>query len=234
MSPSLSSASPPAALTGETSAALYGVARHAMGRIDANTLASVQAQPPCQPLYKRKALIPYVLAGATLLGVVVLEASMRLQIMQNEARLEQLEDEFSEKRQLKTIADANRSQTRTLTTQLKTSEQEVVLLSRQVAALNRLISRQELVPGVLAVIQSAMTEGMMIEQINQRAAHEGQIYVAGWALTNATAQRFVSNLDQGMKSWNIKVLDSRIISGKGRGGARGHNVEVWMSAEEVN
>ena len=209
-------------------AGLLTVADHALGRTRPDTHARIQAQPPKPPLWKRKEIYPYAAAAMVLFGLLINDLSMRYSKISNQHRLEQLETEFSQKMRIKKAAMDNTSKAQNLSSKVADIKKRLEETSKEYQALNRLVDRQQLIPGLLNSLQKSITDEVVIDQVSQKPQQENHFYISGWALSDTAAQLFVNNLGRDMKPWKIRVQDSRVQSKQVRMGLRGYKVEAWL------
>lgn len=211
---------------------LLGAAAHALGRADKQASPGLQAQPPRPPLWKRKALYPYIAVVVVVLGLVTFEISLRVRTHYAVQHLEELEREFSERQQLKNVATVQASEGAKAARQVVEREAELQDKTRELAALQRLLARQTLMVELLQALQKSTTDEVLLDTLVQQSGRERQFYVSGWATSNTAAQLLVNNLDRDLKRLAIGVQDSRIQSGSNSLGGAGYKVEVWLRQTE--
>ncbi len=209
-------------------ASLMGAAAHHLGRIPANTLARLKAQPPKPALWKRRELYPYAAAIAILLAVVGFDLSMHIERWKNEVRLVELDAQFEEKMALKKKVESQASEAMRL-------EKEIAKRSRTLTEVNKknqiieniLIQRQKSVPGILRTLAKTSGDEIILDGLSESDKSPG-IRVTGWALTDTGAELFLNRLNQALEKWEMLVTDSQVVADRGRTGLDGYGIDLWL------
>lgn len=211
---------------------ILAVARHVLGAAPRAALASVQAQPPRPPLWKRRDLLPYAAAAGVILAVLANDVRMRVQVWHNQSELERLDVLYEEQLEAKRIASEIAAEGNRLKGEVANTEHRVAELTVQVSGLQRLTVRRERLPRVLEQIAAACNDEMFLQEIKLPPDAGALVQMRGWSLTNTAAQLFVSNLNTTLAELKGRVRNSRIVSAPGPRNLSGYQIEVWLAFEE--
>lgn len=224
---------PPEAMVSDAIAdEILAVARHALGTAPRAALASVQAQPPRPPVWKRRELLPYAAAAGVILAVLGNDVRMRAQVWHNESELERLDILYEEQLEAKRIASEIAAEGNRLKREVAETERAVADLTARVSGLQRLTVRRERLPKVVEQIAAACNDEMFLSEIKLPPDAGALVQMRGWSLTSTAAQLFVSTLNTSLAELKGVVRNSRIVSAPGPRNLSGYQVEVWLAFEE--
>ncbi|HID46348.1 MAG TPA: hypothetical protein EYP34_11405 [Chromatiaceae bacterium] len=179
-------------------------------------------------MWKRKDLLPYAAAAMVMLGLIGVDVNMRYKTWQKNAQLQELEEEFSEKMLLKRQMQAQASSMSELKSKLSEKKQELAGVTREKESLRYLEYRKNLLPALLAALQNAINDEVVVEQVSQGVGNREQVYVSGWAASDTAAQLFFNSLSAEMTSMNMEVADRRVMADSSRPRGSGYNFEAWL------
>lgn len=212
----------------EVLASLHGAARHALGRCPAHALVRIQAQTPPPPLWKNKAIYPWLGIGLVLVAIIATESWLRIKTAQNAWELDRLDAEYSQKLRIKQEAQAMSGEVKQLQQELKAKEDVLKEQQRLKGILDTVVRyRQDLAPGILEALAQAMNDEVVLDQVTEKGDGTG-FYLEGWATRDTAAQVFATRLNETLAPWNYKVAEMQIARGKGRLKIDGSVLKVWL------
>ncbi|QPJ62479.1 MAG: hypothetical protein G3M70_11600 [Candidatus Nitronauta litoralis] len=207
---------------------LAGAASHYLGRVPVNTLARLNAQPPKQPVWKRKELYPYATAVLILFAVVAFDATIRFETWQNVKKEEELTAKFKEKLGIKKKVESDASKTQVLEEKIEEGRRAIEKLIEKNRLFEKiLLERQESVPGILRGLASAISDEIILDGIFESKNSSG-IRVTGWALTDTGAEIFLNQLGRKLDEWGMSVSGAEVSSSRGRLGLDGYGFSLWL------
>ncbi|MCA9482221.1 MAG: hypothetical protein KC553_00635 [Nitrospina sp.] len=209
-------------------AALAGAAAHYLGRAPVNATARLNAQPPKQPLWKRRELYPYAAAGLVLLGVAGFDASIRYEIWKNKKKEARLEEQFEEKMSIKKKVEGDASRGKVLEESIVETRRELDELIEKNRIFEKvLMERQESVPGMLKALAGSVSDEIILNSIAESRTTAG-VRVTGWALTDTGAEIFLSRLNKALEQWGFRVTGVEVSANRGRLGLDGYGFSMWL------
>ncbi len=207
---------------------MRGAAGHHLHLCRESLLVRLQAREDRPPLYKNRALYPW-------LGMVVLAAGlggfdyyMKAETARNEWALELASIEFGRSVKLAEQAQALASEGRKLTGELAAREQELEEMRHLRYILDNVITyRQKLVPGILEAVGRSVSRSVLIDVLEENR-ERGAFLLKGWALKDTEAQLFFTQLTANLHPWHYRIENMEIVRGVGRVGYEGYSFQLWM------
>ena len=209
---------------------VFAAATHALGRGAQHGLSQVAAQAAPTPLWKRKDLLPYFLIALVPLFIIGYDLNMRLQTRGLEHKLEALDADYDKKMKVKAAQSQLNMSDKQQQEQIHGLRQEHASVLKKTTGLRQLITRQTLIPGLLADLGSAVSDDIVIGNFTQSLDRRYSFYLSGWAASNTAAQLLINSLEKTLGRWNLSVESSRIdASGGSYDSSGGYTFEAWLT-----
>lgn len=201
---------------------LYGVSAISLG-------VRVKARDPSPPIYKNVEILRMAAIGIVFGGIITTETLTRMDIIFKQSELARLDKEFNEKLKLNKQMQGLNNESRKLMRKVKDKQVEVSEISKKLAVINNiLIDRLELVPGLLVALKSSISDEVVIDGMIEDRAKTNTFILAGWALTDTSAQLFVNNLNSNLARWGLMVVDDAVIRQSNAYGVDGYMVTLMI------
>ncbi|WAK03176.1 hypothetical protein [Methylobacter sp. YRD-M1] len=215
---------------------MAGAAHHALGISGEGRCVGVREGGPLPPLPQRLEVRAAALAALLLVSVAAAEISLMVRKDAVEAHKQEVDARW------KSIDEATKrikAQTEQIEQRKKTLAQQKADQARLEAMLNfyshAIPEREELVRGVLGVLQETVTDEVIIVSIDETAKSAKAMPVASampavvkdkrvevesfnieaWAVSEAAAQAFIQKMKEKVAPWHLEVRDAQVSSRTG-------------------
>ncbi|PIE68525.1 MAG: hypothetical protein CSA21_07030 [Deltaproteobacteria bacterium] len=207
---------------------MRGAASHHLRLCSESLLVRLQAREDRPPLYKNRAVYPW-------LGMVVLASGlggfdyyMKAETAKNEWALELASIEYEKKIELAKQAQQLASEGRKLVRELEAREQELEEVEHLRYILDNIVTyRQELIPGILEAIGNSVSRSVVIDVLEENRDRNAFL-LKGWALKDTEAQLFSTQLAANLHPWNYRIANVEMVRGTGRMDYEGYVFEIWL------
>lgn len=211
---------------------ISGATSHNLRLADQSLLARIGGEEAKEPFWKRKGLYPWVVIVLLTIGAVAHDQWVRKEIKARQWALELAEIDYSKKMKIKSQALAIATEAKQLAAQLRAKEAELVEAKRLQNILdNVILYRLELVPGVLEAIAAAISDGVVLDLLEEGDDRLG-IYLEGWSATDTEGQLFVNLLNEKLAPWLYRVENNILERSQKRMGIEGFNLKIWLKKIE--
>ena len=212
---------------------MQGVARHVLGLARGVPMVRIRAQDPPPPLWKRRELWPWAGIALLVMGIAAFETWARMQTAKNNAELIRLEVEYEQQMQLKRQVDAMANEARRLEGVLEGKQRELSSKEQMQGILDNVIRlRQDLVPGILEAIATAISEDMILDIVEENDKRTS-IRLEGWTMSDTEGQTFISRLNEQLDPWKYGVKESKLTRGRNWLGVDGYMFNIWLAQAEA-
>lgn len=200
-------------------------------------VVGLQAVPPKPPLWKNRALWPWIAIFGVALGIIGSHIYLTKETKKNEWALELLNIDFAKKKKIKSEISRTANETKKLEAQLQEIEKKIAEEQRLAGVLNTVIKkRQDMVPSVLESLARAINNQVVLLSVEENDDRQG-FYVSGWSVRDSAAQLFGTDLNRELVDWGYKVADIKVERClQKRKGLAGYDISIWlvkMSQQEV-
>ena len=201
---------------------LFGISASPLG-------VRVKAKDPAPPVYKDIEILRLAAIAMVVGGILATEILTRYEILKKEQELAKLDKEFNEKLRLNKQIQGLSNETKQLLKKVKIKQTEVSETTKKLAVINDiLIDRLDLVPGLMGALKSSISEEVVIDAIVEDRGKTNHFLLAGWALTDTSAQLFVNNLNSSLARWELMVIDDAVIRQSNAYGVAGYTVTLQI------
>ncbi|MFG0250116.1 MAG: hypothetical protein ACF8OB_14605 [Phycisphaeraceae bacterium JB051] len=209
-------------------ASMQGAAMHALKQCPVNRLPRIEAQPPKPAAWKNRELWPWAIIALMIIAFGCLETYTRFEAHEKEIALEDLDIEYEYRLRLQKEAQEMRSQIHNMEKVHEAKLRELDQLHHRINVLNNIVlNRQKLVPGLLQAVGNAVTQGVVLDRLEESKDRSGMT-LEGWAMKDTNAQQFAKRLNQNLAQWNYVVGTFELSRGKGRYGIDGFNLKARL------
>lgn len=209
-------------------ASLEGVARHAQKLCRSNALVRIEAQPPRPAMWKNRELWPWAIIVLLIVAIAGIETYTRYQTRVAKVALEDLDIEFDYRLRIQNQAREMRAQIMRLEKVSADKQHELDQLLHRIDILNNVVLyRQQLVPGLLQAIGDAVTDGVVLDMLEESNDRSG-FQLEGWAMKDTQGQQFAKRLNENLAPWKYVVGSFELSRGKGRYGIKGFNLKARL------
>ena len=208
---------------------LAGAASHLMGLAPTSSAVRLDGKDPAPPIWRNADLVRIAAAVAAVAAVGTTDVLMTSQLESKQNRLVELETAYSEQlelnKKLRIVANeagrlaAHRDKRKL---QVEAAREELALIE------DVLIRRRKDVPRLLEAVVNSINDEVVIDSINESADAVGNFTIAGWALTDTSAQLFTNRLDRTLESLELTVTDQRLRRAVGRFGLDGYSIDLRL------
>lgn len=211
---------------------LRGVARHSLKICKPGLLVRIEGKEPKPPLWKNRALYPWLIMVLLIAGFTGLDTYLKKQTAANEWALELAEIEFAKKKKIVSQARSMASESKQLEKRLTEKEAELAEQQRLKHVLEDIIKvRQDLIPGILEAVAMSVSQAVVLDLLEEYEDRSG-FYLQGWALKDTEGQLFATRLNENLHRWNYKVENIKLEKSTGRTGLDGFTLKIWIKRAE--
>lgn len=209
--------------------ALTGLARRQL-QGDRTGVPVISLREPGKPLLKNPDFYRVALVGAVVIAIGAHEGYKRWDLSQKQARLAGLEQEFTEKQEIKRQLSAQISKIDQLKEEVSTVEQQIdQLKARERTAFYLQNRRTELPLGILNAVKGAAHPGLVMRSISE-SEKLSEIYLASaWSVSEVGAETFISDLNRNLARLGLSVADETVYREKGLRGIDGYGVRLRLA-----
>ncbi|MEM7173105.1 MAG: hypothetical protein AAF530_23280, partial [Pseudomonadota bacterium] len=210
-------------------ASILGAGLHLMGQTPRELGVRLEASDPKPPLWKSADAIRIAIAACVLLAIATVEVSQRWKLSGMQARLTSLDQEFEETLNLNNALERTNKEIKRLRGEVSKRQAELATTREQLSIMqNVLLARRDRVPDIMAAVQEAINEEVVLDSLEEKKGSLENFTLAGWALSDTSGQLFISKLDRNLENLNLTVAEERLRRGRNRLNLDGFILELQI------
>lgn len=176
----------------------------------------IAKEEPRPPIWQRENFYRIAMVVAVIIGIGTTDAYTRWQKSRFEARSEELDAEFEERREIKNQIQSAVNAARALEGKLDETAREIEDLRARAANAAYLQERRhQTVSGLLYAIRDAIPKGVVMREIKESRKSPEVFTLTAWALTDIDAERFIAQLNERLADLGLVVANEGVFKEQG-------------------
>jgi outer membrane murein-binding lipoprotein Lpp len=196
---------------------------------------AIAAFDPPPPVWKNKQILAGTAAGIVVTAMVGAAVFVKMQTMEEEARLVELEEEFKKNQALSIQYSTINAEAKRLQGEIDAMQEKLLEATNETQQFEILTQRQEFVLRLLQALESSIDQSVTLDQVVEpERSNNPSVHIVAWASNQPAAASFTERFNQRIQDMDYQTIDIDIRSGYGRYGLYGYVIDFWIIPKPVD